>query len=92
MLPSATLAQHPLRKPVRNVEGVWKFVDGEALRAHLGRFPVTAERNCAQAHSLEYEVYAIFEDCRVLVASVDPMAVVQGAQIFVPDAALGLAH
>lgn len=83
-----SLTQYPLRKPVRTVSGTWRFVEAEEYRDHLKGFREIAERNSAQAHCAEIEVYAIFDDCRLLVASIDPMAVSQSTQIFVPDASL----
>lgn len=83
-----SLTQYPLRKPVRTVSGTWRFVGAEEYRDHLKGFREIAERNSAQAHSFEFEVYAVLSDCRVLIASVDPLAVTHGTQIFVPDASL----
>lgn len=86
---NASLAQQfPLRMPVRPVEGSWQFVDTAAFSAHLKSFEHVVERNVAQAHSWEVELYAVFDDSRVLIASSDPMAVTQGLQIFVPAAPL----
>lgn len=84
----STISQYPLRKPVRVVAGQWRFVDAEAFQSHIKSFAETAERNTSQAHSFEFEVYAVLSDCRVLIASVDPLAVTHGTQIFVPDAPL----
>jgi len=80
--------QYPLRKPVRTVAGKWAFVDADAFASHTKGFGQTVERNVPQAHSTEFEVYAILPECRVLIACVDPLAITQGKQIFVPDVPL----
>ncbi|MCF6783381.1 hypothetical protein [Stutzerimonas stutzeri] len=87
-----SLTQYPLRKPVRTVSGTWRFVGAEEYRDHLKGFREIAERNSAQAHCAEIEVYAIFDDCRLLVASIDPVAVSQGTQIFIPDTPISTVH
>jgi len=85
-------SKNPLRKTVRVVAGQWQFVDSTEYYAHIKQFAETAERTTAQAHSSEFEVFAIFSGFRVLVACVDPLAISQGIQIFVPDAAISLVH
>ncbi|MBA1280261.1 hypothetical protein [Stutzerimonas stutzeri] len=85
-------SQYPLRKPVRAVAGKWQFADAETYRAHIASFAETVERNSPQAHTTEFDVYAVFSHCRVLVASVDPLAVTHGMQVFIPDAPLTQLH
>ncbi|MBA1280565.1 hypothetical protein [Stutzerimonas stutzeri] len=82
------LERFPLRKPVKAVAGKWTFADADQLIEHTHSFGQTAERNVIDGNSVEYEVYAIFPDCRVLVACVDPLETSHGIQIFVPEVPL----
>lgn len=75
----------PLRLPVKSIPGKWEFADRNQLAKHTKSFERTVERNVIAAHSAEYEVYAVFSDCRVLVACVDPLATGDGIQIFTPE-------